>query len=255
MTFIPNQDVELEILKGSYSGHAILRAFGYREGMATTAAGEDIWPGTATTIPQPVDAGEQLEIVSDDAADDDGSTGVEKVTVEYLDATGAEQTEEVTLNGTGAVALTETNVRFVNDMYSSSVGSGGVAAGDITLYKQGAASTIYNMIAEGGNKSMVPNRMVPLAKTLYLKRWHAEEAQGKRCSFRIRSTDMGGTILPGVFCFKDVAYLNKNTSGPLDVLAAVPALSVVKISGWPDAAGAEGSCGYWGILVDDPVPA
>jgi len=91
--------------------------------------------------------------------------------------------------------------------------------------------------------------MVPAGKTLILKGWHCSEAQGKRLAFRIRSTDMNGVLIPGAFCFKGTSYMKLGESGELSMNIAVPALSVVKVSAWPDQAGGEGSCGWWGILV------
>ena len=107
------------------------------------------------------------------------------------------------------------------------------------------------MIALGGNKSLVPHRMVPIRKSLALRGWHSAEAQAKRVNMRIRSTDMEGVLLPGVFCFKDAVYLKQTTSGQLQLADKIPALSIIKVSGWPDAIGAETSCSWWGILVDD----
>ncbi len=136
-------------------------------------------------------------------------------------------------------------------MYSLTVGSNGVAEDHIKIYKTGTVGLVYNMIAQGGNKSLVPNRMVPLGKTLVLRGWHAEEAQGKRCAFRIRSTDMSGVLIPGVFCFKGVAYTKQGTTGELALAQKVPALSIVKVSAWPDQSASEASVGWWGILIND----
>ncbi len=220
--------------------------------VGTTSTGEDIWLGSADVIPIPIDAGEQMEVVSSDNADNGATaTGVLTVRVEYLDASGDEQTEDVTMNGTTGVALTATNVRFVNDIYALTVGSNGVAEGDITIYKQGASSTIYNFIENGGNKSLVPSRMVPNGKTLILQSWQATEAQSKRQSIRIRSTDMNGVLIPRVFCFKGVAYISKSTTGNIPVTANLPALSIIKVSSWALVSGGEVSCSWWGVLVDD----
>lgn len=68
-----------------------------------------------------------------------------------------------------------------------------------------------------------------------------------------RGNKLASTVLSGVFCFKGVAYLNQTTTGELKLNATVPALSIVKVSGWPDAIGAETSCGWWGVLIDDLI--
>lgn len=195
-----------------------------------------------------------MTLASDDVADNGTAvTGVLSVRIDYLDADGNEQSEDVTLNGTTPVDTVATDIRFVNDFYALTVGSNGVAEGNITIIKKGGAilTDLYNLIALGGNQSLVPHRMVPLGHTLYLQGWHAEEAQGKRSAFRIRSTDKNGVITPGVFLFKDTVYLNQSVSGDRQLHTTVPELSIVKVSHWDDVAAAEGTCGWWGILRKD----
>ncbi len=248
----------LDVQTGGRPGIGVMRGLGEFESGTVDANGEDCcrWADVSgpARLPTPAPAGEQMTIVSDDDADNGATaTGALTVRVHYLDATGAEQTEDVTLDGTTPVDTVATDMRFVNDCYSLTVGSNGVAAGNITIIKKGGAiaTDLYNLIALGGNKSLVPHRMVPLGKTLYLRGWNASEAQGKRVAFRIRSTDMNGALLGGVFCFKGVAYLKQTATGELPLSDAVPALSIVKVSTWSDQAGAEGSCEWWGYLVDD----
>jgi hypothetical protein len=253
------RDYLLEVGKGNIPGAATMSAMGEFQSGNINTAGEDVYRGEQVSGParllSPPDVGEQMTVVSDDNADNGATaTGVLTLRIEYLDATGAEQTEDITLNGTTIVNTVATNIRFVNDMYALTVGSNGVAEGNITIYAFGGTigADLYNMIAEGGNKSLVPHRMVPLAKTLYLMEWHCEEAQLKRAVYRIRSTDMNGVLIPGVFCFKDTAYLNRFASGARSLHAIpVPALSVVKVSYWAIQAGGEGACGWWGYLVND----
>ncbi len=248
---VSSNNSSANIASGNVPGKSIMMALGERENVGTTATGEDIWRGAATSTPTPADVGEQMTLVSDDVQDTTLGTGVRRVRIDYIDAAGDEQTETVDLDGTTPVDTVATDIRFVNDMYTVLVGSNGVAEGEIIIYKKGAASTIYNMIAEGGNKSLVPHRMVPAGKCLILQGWHATEAQGRRQTLRIRSTDMNGTLLPGVFCFKGVAYLNKTTTGELKLNVSIPALSIVKVSSWAVVAGGETSCSWWGVLCDE----
>ncbi len=251
-------DYELEVGKGSIPGTAIMSAMGEWEGGSVDADGEDCcrWNDVSgpARLPTPASGGEQMTVTSTHAGDDDGGTGANTIRIEYLDDTGAEQIETITMNGTADVDTTATNIRFINDMYTLTTGSSGVAEGNITIIKKGGTigADLYNLIAVGGNKSLVPHRMVPLGKTLYLKSWHTEISSNDRCAMKIRSTDMFGVLIEGVFCFKDVAYLSKVASGPLALHSTpVPALSIVKISHWDDQAGSEGSCGWWGYLVND----
>lgn len=253
-------DYRVDVGKGLIIGTSVMSALGEFESGNVDAAGEDVcrWEdvGGPARLPTPPDVGEQMTLISSDNADNGATTtGVLTVRIQYLDATGTEQTEDVTLNGTTGVNTVATDIRFVNDMYALTVGSNGVAEGNITLYAFGGAiaTDLYQFIALGGNKSLVPHRMVPVSKTLYLMGWHADEASAAaRCVFKLRSTDMNGVLIPGVFCFKDVAYLNGASTGELELHGVpVPALSIVKVSGWSDAINTEGSCGWWGYLVND----
>ena len=248
------------------SGVSIMRGIGERESMGTTASGEDITrmnelttagsgsaPTSHTLVPTPSSTGESMSIVSENDADNGGTaTGVLNVRVHYLDGNCRSQVEDVVMNGTTPVVLQATDITFVNDLHSiNPIGSGGVAAGHIKIYKTGTAGLVYNMIAAGGNRSLVPIKMVPFGHTLYLKKWHASEAQNKRCAMRIRSTDDDGELLEGTFIFKGVTYLKQSASGQLDCQAVVPAKSIVKVTGWVVVSGAETSCDWWGILVKD----
>ncbi len=239
-----------KIAFGDVPGYSFINKMGERESMGTIATGEDIWRGTATSIPKPADAGEQMTLVSSDAEDNASGDGARAVTIEYLDATGAQQTTTVIPDGTTPVNLTPSDVRYINDIYSSSLGDTGVAEGDITVYKTGAATTIYNMIAAGGNKSLVPHFMVPLGHEVLLVNWHTEEAQGRRVNVRIRADcTPDGIRQAGVFLFKDTVYINKSATGSLPLCSLVPALSIIKVSGWPDGAGgAEVGCGWTGKM-------
>ncbi len=241
------------IAYGLYEGLRWVDALGERESMGTTAAGEDVWKGSATTIPTPVDAGEQMEIVSSSAGDEDGpgGSGIITILLDLILADGTVILETVTMNGNTPVVLANDNVRFVNDMCAVTVGSNGVAVGEITIYKQGSSSTIYSMVAIGNNRAVVPRRMVPINKKLLLTGWHATEAQNKRVAIRLRSTDHDGILYPGVYCFKDTSYLKQSSSGHIPLHELIPALSVVKITGWPVVSGAEVGCSWRGILVDD----
>ncbi len=246
-----NSTYETELALGNITGRVMWSAMGERESMAAASVnGEDIWRGTATSIPTPPAGGEQMTVVSSSNADNGATaTGVITLRIHYLDASGDEQTEDITMNGTTGVNTVATDIRFVNDMYTLTKGSNGVAEGTIDIHQLGSSSTIYNMIHLGGNKSLVPHRMIPAGHVLILKGWQCSEAQGRRIAFRIRSTDMYGTLITGVFCFKDTFYTKQGASGWLPLNIPIPALSILKVSGWPDQSASEGSCGWRGELI------
>jgi len=246
-------------------GYTLINAMGERSGMGTTQTGEDIWRGNElsvtpntvashTTIPIPSLVGEQMTLISESNKDNGTTaTGVLTCEIEYLNANGDTKYETVTMNGLTGVDTVATDIIFVQDMHSYTVGSHGVAEGNIRIGKKSDMSLIYNMIAAGGNKSLVPNRMVPRGKKLLLMGWHGGEVNSKNCAIRIRSTDMHGELLPGVFCFKGTAYVNKNTTGPVPLHALVPAFSVVKASAWIQTSTGVCSIDWWGILRDDTL--
>ena len=254
---MPVAEFKQLVLEGRVPGYSIMATMGEMESAGTTATGEDVWRGTdaggPVVQPLPLDAGEQMSVVSSSANDAAAGTGIQKVEVHYLDETGAAGSEIVTLNGTTPVNLAYATVRYVQSMHATEVGSNGVAAGHVSIYKtSGAIATdLYNLIAANGNASLVPSRMVPLGKTLYLREIHFEEAQGKRCAFRVRSTDADGVLIPRVFVFKGGTYIKQSATGMITMGMEVPALSVIKVTAFPDTAGADGSTCWWGYLVDD----
>lgn len=240
-----------DIAEGNVADHERFGAFSERDDVA--AVGADVWGGVANAIPCPADAGEQLEIVST-SANDDGApvgTGIRTVGLHYLDPTGAEKDLIVTLNGTATVALSVANVRFVNEMHAETTGPSGVAAGDITLYKQGSASTVYARIRTGGNVGLSSAKMVPLGKTFYLTQWTATSAGGKNTAIRLQVTARHGVLYPGIFMTQDSCYLidSTYTPQPFGVPIKIPALAKIKVHADPVLAGAYVSAS-WGGWVE-----
>jgi len=137
-----------EVGKRTLAGWKPICGMGERESIGTTATGEDVWrgneltpaPTSTVTVPTPAEAGEQMTIVSEGDADNGATaTGALTIRVCYLDAAGAEQEEDVTLDGTTPVNTVATDIRFVNDFHTVTVGSNGVAEGHIKIYKTGTA--------------------------------------------------------------------------------------------------------------------
>jgi hypothetical protein len=255
----------IDLQAGKIPGHMLLNAIGERSAMGTTVTGEDIWRGNElsavpatvtshTTIPIPDSGGEQMSLVSESDADNGASaTGVLTVEVHYIDKQGDEQAEIVTMDGQTPVDTVFTDAIFIQDMHSYTVGANGVCEGHVRIYKKDSPELVYNMLAAGGNKSLVPNRMVPRGKKLLLMGWHGGEVNSKNCAIRIRSTDRDGVLLPGVFCFKGTAYVSKNTTGPVPLHALCPAFSIIKASAWIETSTGVASVDWWGILRDDLI--
>ena len=167
----------------------------------------------------------------------------------YIDAAGAEQAEIVTLNGVTPVNTVATDIRFVQSIHSETVGSGGVAAGNISIYKTGAAATVYNLIKAGGNVSLNTARMVPVNKTLYISNITVSGTSGKPISVRLRITSTHeDTLTNGLFFqFKRTYFIQDSTvaeiiSPPLKA----PALSIVKMTAYSTTAGGDMATTYNG---------
>ncbi len=254
--FIEN-NIGIDMSRGKVGRYTPWNAMGEREAMGNPATGEDIWrgneldaaPADDAVVPIPSSAGQAFSFFSESTNDKLGGTGVNTLRAEMLDVAGDMVSEDIIMDGTTVVSTTRSDLIFINDMYALTVGNIGVSSGHIVCHKFGTANLVYNMIAAGGNKSLVLNRMVPAGHDLVVVGWHCGEAQGKRIAFRIRSTDMQGVLIPGVYCFKDTCYVWKNPSGWLPLNFTAPALSVVKVSAWPDQTAAEAHASWNGYLI------
>ncbi len=251
---------QADVSMGKVDGYSVMFGLGERESMAVVATGEDIWrgnelspaPTSHISIPIPDSAGEQMTVVSESVNDTAAGSGTRTLMIHYIDTAGAEQDETVTMNGTTGVDTVATDIIFVQYIHTVTAGNGSsprVADGHIKIYKKGTAGLVYNMIAAGGNMSLVPHRMVPAGKVLTNVTWHCEEAQDRRTAIRIRATSIHNDLLPFVFLFKNTAYIRKATSGLLPVAESFPAFTIIKVSAWGDQAGAEVSVGWSGILA------
>ncbi len=253
MSQIINPDLSgLDISLGLVPGAKGFGSLAERDGLNQKVQGVDLWRGTADELPTPPDSGEQMTLVSTDANDiDTTGTGARTVRVEYIDANGDEQEEIVALNGLTPVDMLATNIRFVNAIHTVTVGSNGVAVGDISIYKFGDANTVYNMIAAGGNMSVTTSRMVPAGKRFLLKRWTATSTtQNHQVTIRIRSTSRAGILYPGVFLFIDSATLEVNTyEHTFNYPVLIPALAIIKVSAWANQVGTDVSASFDGVLL------
>lgn len=135
------------------------------------AGAEDLWTvGGAYVFPT---AEMGMEVISSSAEDDPAKadtnpgTGIHAVTIYYLDDAGAEKSTDVTLNGTTAVATTATDIYRVQNMRTKTVGTDGVAAGNIDL-RHLNDTPIYTRIATGKTRARTLAWTVPAGKTLYV---------------------------------------------------------------------------------------
>jgi hypothetical protein len=94
-------------------------------------------------------------VKSSSANDAAAGTGARTLIIYYVDQTGATSTTEtVTLNGTTAVNLVNTNHCYIEKMIVQTVGSGAVNAGIISLFTgTGGTGTTVGTIGAGDNRT------------------------------------------------------------------------------------------------------
>ena len=115
----------------------------------------------------PVIAGADIDVVSASAADDDGSTGATAVRVTYLDDNFNQYTQDVTMNGTTEVEMTEQNISFIQKAEVISSGTGLAAAGAITIADV-TAGGVHAVIDAGSKESGNCTWKIPAGHTGYV---------------------------------------------------------------------------------------
>jgi hypothetical protein len=139
MSFSPAQDFSALATRG-LTEYSITHKFGRNENVGTSfeaisLTGDYQMPTTA----------QALEIVSTSASDTSAGSGARSVTVQGLDGSFNELTQDVVLNGTTAVAIT-TDMTRINRAYVKESGTyasitAGSHAGDITIRESGGGAS------------------------------------------------------------------------------------------------------------------
>lgn len=162
----------------------------------------DLWEGPTTTYVFPT-AAVQMTVVSSSANDAAAGTGVRQVLIHYLDASYAVQSETVTLNGTTPVNTVATDILRINGVHAVSVGSGGVAAGNLSVANGGIT---YGYIKAGDNTARQAIFTIPAGKTGYISHWQTSSgaASGQPfCQTTLLATTHDGIMHSGVFLVQD----------------------------------------------------
>lgn len=243
-------DIDI-VTSGTFRGTpaVYLTIFGRRsQGWVNTSALGDIcdYLDTSQSSINTPTVGQTLYIVSTNANDTAGGTGVRTVRFVYLDNNGDQQVGSATMNGATPVSL-GAGYTFIQWVESATVGSGGAAAGVISISSTNGAATVattFDQIRQGGNRSLSARYQVPTGKTGYLIHWSGGSVSSSM-DMRLRAdvfTD-DRSLSAGVFHFQDTSYCGSGTTGStfadkyLNRLKC-PAGAVIKLSAIPSAAGA-----------------
>jgi len=250
------RDPMVEVGRGNVTGQKIVVVPGLHEANVSNTFLDDLSlvdPTTGILPDVTLAAGIQMEIVSSHAEDKTDGTGVQSVKIHYLDDSFDEQTETVVPAGATPVNTVATDIRRVQWISAQAVGTGCVAAGNISL-RNTAGSVTYEYIVAGGNQSLSARYTVPNAKTAYLLGWHCSGMK-KRVEFYLRATCDRATraLIAGVFLFQDFEVCESSNSGELTALRGLkfPAQCSIKISVKADAATLAEAGGAFSLLVVD----
>lgn len=237
-----------DIAKGVVPGHSLFRAIGYGPTITTTRS--DLCDVAGTYVFPPA-GGIQMRVISSNANDTAAGTGARTVDINYLDASYNEQTELVTLNGTTAVSTVATNILRVNGFHSATVGSNGVAVGNVSLQNTGGTIS-YAKIAANGNVSRCAVYTVPAGKKAYITEWSGGVA-AKAGEVTLRTTsDLLSNLHPGVFQFKLSSIIESGgLTGTFTIPVVVPATGDIKMSAVTDAGTTYASGGFAGWIEND----
>lgn len=167
------QDFFYEVAAGRVPGKVAKHIVGFNPDADTAPV--DVWDGDALYV-WPTTA-RLHDFSSDDASDAAAGIGARTARIHYLDATGLEATEDVTLNGTTPVttAATMTAINFVEILTAGSTSSN---VGTITFTAQ-TDSTISAVILPTNNSTLQAIYQVPSDKQALAVSFFASTDRGE----------------------------------------------------------------------------
>lgn len=240
---ICSQDYLYAMAEGDITGHTLFNKFGRVVGVGNSLV--DVWAGEGGNPSVYVfpPSAIQFHVVSTSANDDNGNTGVNKLMIVGLDSNYAEQTEEVTLDGTSVVTTTKSFIR-INFCYATLVGTAGFAVGTITI-KNTADTVTYAVMSIGLTACRQLIYTVPASKILYLTSLVCGSGAGgnsiklNAVTFTPKYRLFGSTVfIPS----GEVLSINSETVRMLEAPAAFPEKTDIKMSVQGDYASGGTTC-------------
>ena len=231
---LPMMDYPTAVALGYVPGARPFRVIGTNTDIDNVR--EDIWElGGDYTFPPA--GGLQMRVVSSSSSDALGQVGARKVHIHYLDAAGAEKSEEITMTGTVPVNTVATDIWRVQGFHVIEAGSTALAAGDISLTNTGG-TVAYARISALSNRTRQAIWTVPAGKRgIVTEVWIGGSSDvGSLANFAegyLRATMdfTTGELNPGLFNFYYVVMAASDTiGGALSVPIVLPPLCDVKIS-------------------------
>lgn len=169
-------DGEQDIAEGKRAGYSIVNKFGSNPAVTTT---EDVWSGGGAYTGFPTGAAELVTVNSSVSGDDSDFA----VTIFGLDANGALQSEEITLDGTNLVDSANTYTRVFRGIITASGSSNQeFTAGTITCAHKTTTANVFFVMPAGVNQTRVGAYSIPAGKTGYLKQFDVEMAKSNNAT-------------------------------------------------------------------------
>jgi hypothetical protein len=241
-----------DIAEGNVTNHTAFTKLGYNADVGATE--EDLITQGGAYPWIAAGPGIALEVVSSSGSDTIDGTGVQKVRVSYLDADYSAQSQILSMAGATPVPLTDTTILRVNAIRATQVGTGLVAAGDITCRLVGAPATVYRTISTGYTRGRGLAYTVPLGKTLYLTSivvasGYTTAGKLVRWIGRAQVDDTAPTVrIPFFQPFFEVMTQDTAFHREFEIPIVIPATADLKISATSNGAGSFCSCALRGWL-------
>ena len=165
----------------------VLTVYGSNMGIGTTHEGIGAVGGPFFT---PSSVGQQLEVVSTSANDAAAGTGMRTIRLVYERADNTIGSEDVTLNGTGAVSTIATDIIYLYPQFSHglSYGTGGLAAGNVDIRIQGGGAVVERILV--GRRGIIHSARtrIPPGYTGFVFSWSVGVAGTHSASFDLAHT-------------------------------------------------------------------
>lgn len=155
-------DFGLQVQRGQISGVSFVNKFGRN---ADTVAGDAIWAASSAYV-EPATA-ELCNVVSSSTNDAAAGTGARTIYISGINENYDIASETLTLNGTSNVS-TVNRYFNIHRAYVSTAGSGGTAAGNITITSTAAGTPAMALLSLGYNQTQSTVYMVPRNYTAYI---------------------------------------------------------------------------------------
>lgn len=167
----------LEIARGNYPGASPFASYGELT-VSGAVTNHLIWPKSGSPdLTVPPKPGVQMSLSSTSGEDAVGGTGIQNVTIVYLDGDLNQQTEVVELTGISVKQTVATDIRYIQCAYGSLFGSGRKADGNISITYD-APAIVHSFIPEGQLRCASSARRVPAGKRLIINGMAASSMSG-----------------------------------------------------------------------------